>query len=456
MITINNFRNSSFILAILGVFVLFGAGCDSSVDAIDDAETVTVSGQATQNKTETQQQSVGKTAQSSTETLAAVEGAVVTAVAVHADGSVSTLDGETTTNANGEFTLVAEGEGAAGHIRVFAEGDGDFEASTIVQVNGENSVNAQPLTAESHARAGVYLEAKSEDGSDSHFEGVTAADVSVFINKDVAAEINAGTQSAADIGIAIANAVKAQAEYNEKTEAGVDMNAIAEARSEAFARLQSDLAAAADAEARAEAYATLEETYVSVFTENETDAKMQAEFHQIATSLLVEASSEADGSAELGLRKQAELIFAQATALAIEGMFQAESASEASLEALADARTEVVAEIRGATSEEVIVDAKADYKAKVDAETESNFDISSEARATAEAEISSSVEALQSTLAGLSIFIGNIAEATAEAFSDFYLDAQINTKASLEASGMAESEAGAAANIIVMTSMIIA
>lgn len=440
-------------LAIFGVLVFLGTACDSSVDAIDeDAESVTVSGRVSENE---DSQSADKTAQSSTESLAAVEGAVVTAVAVHADGSVSALDGEATTDANGEFTFVAEGEGVTDHIRVIADGDGDFVASSIVQVNGQSSVNTPPLTTDSHAKAEVYLEAKSEDGVESHYEGVTAADVYVFINSDVAVEINSGTQSAADLGAAIASGVKAQAEYNDKAEAGVNMNAIVEARSDAFTRLQSDLAAASNNEARAEAFISLEESYIDVFTENGVDIEKQGEFHQIFASILIEASGEANGNAELGLRKQAELILTQATALTIEGMFQAEGASEATIESLEDARATLVAEIRAASSEEVIVDAKADYKATVDAETESNFGISSEVRAAAEAEIDSSVNALESTLAGLSIFIGNIAEATAEAFNDFYLDAQVEAETSFEASGMEESEAEAAAKVIIMTSVLI-
>ncbi|MEX0929296.1 MAG: hypothetical protein WD266_01370 [Balneolales bacterium] len=450
-----NFFNNTFIPAILGVIVLVGAGCDSGVDATDDTQAVTVSGRASDQESENQAQSSVKSTHPSAETHAAVEGAVVTAVAVQADGSVSPLTGEATTDANGEFTLVAEGEGAADHIRVFAQGDGDFQVSTIVQVNGQSSVDARPLTNESHAHAEVYLEAKAEDGFDSHFEGVTAADVSVSINSGVAAAINAGTQSASETGAAIATAVKAQAEYNAKAEAGADLKAVAETKAMAFVRLQADLAAAADAQARDEAYEILEETYVNAFAENGISLEAQAKFHQVFSSILVEASSEAGGSAELGLRQQAELILAQATALAIETMFEAEGASTATLETLAEAKTEVVSEIRAAASEEVIVSAKADYKAKVDAETESHFGISSQVRAEAEAEIDAAASTLQSTLAGLSLLIGDIAAETAGAFTDFYLDAGLGATASFEASGMGGAEAEAAAQIMVMTGVII-
>ncbi|MEX2398402.1 MAG: hypothetical protein WD491_15295 [Balneolales bacterium] len=445
----------NFIPAILGFLVFFSTGCDSGVDAVGDTESVTVSGQATENGSTQNNQRAGKTAESS-EVLNSVEGAVVTAVAVHADGSVSTLEGETTTDANGEFTLTAEGEGAADYIRVFAQGDGEFETSSIVQVNGRETVNSPPLTAESHAHADIYLEAKSEDNSNSHYEGVTAADVSIFVNADLAADINARTESAADMGIAIANAVNAQIEYNTKAEAGIDMNAIADARSDAYARFQSDLAAATDAEARTEAYANLEESYINVFSENGANFETQAQFNQTFTSILIEASGEADGNAELNLRKQAELILSTTSALAIEEKFEAEGASEVTLDALAEARTEVVADIRQATSAKAIVDAKAEYKASVDAETESHFNISSEMRTTAEGEINSSINALQNALINLSLFTNNVAEATAEAFADFYLDAQVNAKTSFEASGMAEAEAGAAASIVVMVRAIVA
>ncbi len=440
-------------LAIAGTLAWFATGCDTGTGALSDEEAVTVSGRVTDS--ENMSESRDKAEQPlQMQSRTGVEGAVVTAVAVHADGTLSELDGEATTDADGEFTLTAEGEGATGKVRVFANGDGDFESSAIVSVNGESSVDARPMTAESHAEAEIYLKAKAEDGFDSFNEGVSAADVSVLVNPDVAVEVNAGAQSAADLGAAIANAVKAQVAFNGKSEAGIDMAAVNVEKSETYARLQSDLAAAADAEARTRALEVFEVHYLNVFVEAGADAQTQAKFHQTGLGMLVAAGNQANGNAELGLRKQAELILGQATAIAIEAEFEANGASESTLEALAEARAELVADIRAATSVEEILEAKSEYKEKVDAETEAEFGISAEVRASAEAEVETQLNALANALAQLSIFLSGIAEATAEAFADFYMDAHANAKSSLEESGLAEAEAEAAAEITVMATIM--
>lgn len=446
-------RNIAITTTLMGALVFGGVACDTGIDNVNDDESVTVSGRVTDS--ESSSAKAGQLEQKyPAGSVAEVEGAVVTAMAVNADGSVSTLDGETTTDANGEFSFTVEGEGAIDKIRIKANGDSEFESSAIVEVDGESSVESRPLTAKSHAEAEVYVEAKSEDNAESHEEGVTTADVSVFVNPDVAAEINSGSQSAADFGMAIANAVNAQAGYNNQVQAGVDMNAVAVAKKEAYAQLQTELSAAADAEGRAVAMAAFEEMYLNVFSEAGADLKTQAEFHQTGTSILVESSGDAEGNAEVGLRKQAELIRSQATALAIEAVFESKGASEATLEALADARTQLVADIKAATTVEAIIDAKSDYKAKVDAETESEFEISSEVRASAETEIESVIGTLKTTIAQLSIFVDGVAEVTAEAFADYYLDSRTNAKTSFESSGMAETEAEAAAEIIIMVGVM--
>ena len=450
MKTLDHSSRTSYTFAAIGALLLFFTACDTGTDSMNDEEAVTVSGRVTDDN---QSSESTHTAKSSEPSATGVEGAVITAVAVAADGSVSTLNGETTTDVNGEFSFVAEGEGATDHIRILANSDGDYESSVIVQVNGRNSVQTRPLTAETHAEAEVYLEAKANDDADSHEEGVMAADVAVFVNGDVAAAINTGEQSAAEIGAAIANSVMTRAEYNANAEAGVDMAAVAVAKLEAFAEYQAELAAASEAEARAEAVAALEEAYVNIFADAGADAETQAELHQAGTFLLMEASGDVSGNAETGLRKKAEIIRTHATALALKAMFEAEGASESTIQAIADARAAFVSEMKAAADMDAIIEAKNDFSAVIDVEVESHFDISSEIRAAAAAEMQGHVELFKSTLAALSIFASTIADEAAEAYATFHAEAKSNTRAVLENSGMTEAEASAAAEIIVMANV---
>jgi len=436
-------------LAILATIIIYGTGCDSSVDSGNGGDSVTLSGRVAEYD-ETAGKAGNSMQASSLTSMNGVEGAVVTATAIHADGSVSALDGQATTNAEGEFTLVVEGEGAADHVRVLAETEDGFEASAVVQVNGQSSLNTRPITSASHAQASVYVAAKAEDDAESHDEGVTKADASVIVHVDAASEINSSANVAQDIGTALAGAVKAQGEFRSQTNADIDMSAIGNAKVDAYSRFQSALSTSAGSTARANAYVELENDYVTIFSDNGVDFETQAKLHQTGSALLLKAGKNMSGHVETSIRKQAELVRAHATALAVEAMLEAEGASQARLDALADARVTLVAEIRAATSAEAIAEAIATYRASVHAETEAHYSIDASILAAAEAQIESSYTLLNETLANLSILLGGVAEATAEAFAGFYASAQADAKASFEHSGLSEAEAESAAEVVVL------
>ena len=154
------FRWSLALLLIVGLPVV---GCDSGGGGANGGESTTVSGTVTDNNSSGSNSP--STASSKASSQDGVEGATVTAVSVGADGTTRALDGEATTNASGEFTITVEGAGASDVIRLNADGDNDFSSSVIVQTDGQNQVDAQPMTAETAAEANVYVEAKSEASS---------------------------------------------------------------------------------------------------------------------------------------------------------------------------------------------------------------------------------------------------------------------------------------------------
>ena len=427
---------------VITLLMVYGVGCDSSVDSGNGGDAVTLSGRVAEYE-EPSGRSGDYSGGSSVAAMNGVEGAVVTAVAVHADGSVSALDGQATTNASGQFTLVVEGEGASDHIRVIAEGEDGLEASAIVNVRGRSSVNIRPVTSASHAQASVFLAARAEAEGDSHSEGANKADVSVFVNTDVAADINSSAQAAADLGVALANAVEAQSEFSSRTDTEVDLSAVGSAKLEAYSRFESALAASTSSASRASAYVNLEGDYVTIFSGTGVDMETQARLHQTGSALLLEAGKNMSGNVETGIRKQAELIRAYATALAVEAMLEAEGASQARRDALASARTELAAEIRAATSVEALAEANAAYRASVHAILEAHYAISPVVIAAAEAQIETSHALLMEAMSHISVFLGGVADVTAEAFSSFYASAAADARVTFENADLAEAEAAA-------------
>lgn len=451
-------------IRMIGILTVLAAGlvltgCDSGGVNEDggnngSAETATISGQVTDQSGAGSSQGVTNGMKS---TAAGIEGATVTAVNVHADGSTNTLKGEATTDADGSFTLEVEGESISDVVLVQAEeSSANFSSSALVKLDGQSDVEAQPITAETKAEAAVYLEAEARDGDQEEEEnpesgGVMLADVAMHVDAKTAADINAGSTAEADVAAAIRNAVRAEAQYMSSTDADVDAQALAEAKASAFAELQSNLAAAADASARADAEETFEATMANLLVEAGASAETQAKTRQSSTTVMTEFSASADVSSEaaVGLRKQAELLRAYATAKAVEAKFEAEGAAQSSIDALVDARNTLMADIRSASSVEAIADVKADYETTVEAQLESELDVDSTLRTTVEGSIEASVTALNEAVAAVSMKSSDAAQAVVDAYTTFYADAESAAESSLSSNAHAE----AAATIIVLMSV---
>lgn len=439
------------VLHVARLFLLCGAlvlvGCDSNGGGMNNGETTTISGRVTDNSSSG---SSGTTA-SKNAAQDGVEGATVTAVRVGADGTTSALGGEATTNASGEFTLTVEGD-ASSVVRLNAEGENDFSSSVVVQVDGRNQVQAQPMTVETAAEADVYVEAKSEDDASSHDSGVMAADVATYVNADAAADISSGATQSSDVAAAIASSVEAESRMNEEAENGASTETVVETKANLYADLQSSLAAASSAEARTQAVTAFEDGMANLYVEAGASEEAQGESRQSSTSVMIEFSAQASSNAELGLRKQAELLRAEATARAQEAIFEAHGAGEATIDALVQARQQLKADIRAASSTSAMVDAHGTYRAEVEAQMEAAFDLSATAITAAESEIQGNVDTLFSALAEIGGLLSSAADVAVNSYSTFYGNAQTAAQASFETTADSEATAEAAARVLVFAS----
>ena len=437
------FRWSLALLLIVGLPVV---GCDSGGGGANGGESTTVSGTVTDNNSSGSNSP--NTASSKAPSQDGVEGATVTAVSVGADGTTRALDGEATTSANGEFEITVEGE-ISDVIQLNADKDNDFSSSVIVQTDGQSQVDAQPMTAETAAEADVYVEAKGEDEASSHNEGTTAADVALYVNADAAAGINAGQTSAADVAAAITSTVEAESQTNADADGGASADAVAETKTSLYTELQSNLAAASNANDRAQAMAEFEDGMANLYVEAGGSEESQAESRQTGTSVMIEFSAEASGDAELGLRRQAELLRAEATARGEEALFEAQGAADATLDALVSARQELTTNIRTASSIDAMVEAHSAYQTEVKAQMESTFGVSSEVITSTETAIQGNVETLFTALTDIGGVLNGAVETAVNAYGSFYTDAQATAKTSFESSVDSDGTAETAAKALV-------
>ena len=407
-------------------------GCDdNTVDP--GGESRQVNGRVTNN------QGYGKRA-------ADIEGAAVTASSVRADGSLRSLNvtGQATTNAEGEYSI--DVEDATEVLIVQAQEGSDFTTRTLVYAGGQSEVDAMPMTIESKNEADVYVEARSE-GEQSN--AVTTADVAVYVDQSVAGDIESGATSTAEVAAAIRSASEAEfAYFDEDDEEGDEdseefVDDVIEQEQNAFAELQAELSGQATSSTEAQAAVeAFEEAAANAYLDAGASAETQAKARQSGSAAAVQTSVSADVSsdARLGLKKRAEILAAFATAEAIETSFEAEDASQAQIDALADARTTLIASLRSASNADAMAEAKADYRSAVEAELAETMGVNAAVITTANAEIDAAAETTLDTVLDL---VSNVASQVASAYASFYADAEAAAETSLSSAGASNASLGA-------------
>ena len=363
-----------------------------------------------------------------------VEGAVVTAANLESSGSLTTLAGETTTEADGSFSL--EVDGATNVVVLKAEKE-TFASEVLVlhELETGGTVRTMPMTVESEAEAAVYVEG-ARNGSAG--EELTVADVTVYVNERLAAEWKAGGTTAAQIVAALEASAEAETNFIAgDDDAEVSPDEVRREEEGSFLTFQAELNAAATASAQTEAVSAFEQALIAAYTEAGASLEAQAKARQAARAALVKFYSQAGTQARFALRQQAEILTSLATCRAIEAAFEAESASEARLNSLAQARADLMAALRAASSEAAMANAHATYEADVEAELMAELNISTAVLALVETALTTAKSALDASVAGAAS-----ATAVATAYTTFYTTAETSAQTTLATTGNAEFGAG--------------
>ena len=405
-------------------------GCDSS-GANEAEDGLTIEGRATDDS-------------GYSKSRGRIEGAAVTAVSVEADGSRRNLSGKTTTDAEGHFRL--ETDAATPKVLILRAETESFATSALVYAEGRSSVHAMPMTAESHAEADVYVEARNQasyfEARDQASRGATIADVAAFVDTQVAASIQAGQTTAEKVAAAVRSSVEAEVAYAKEASPDVHEDEAREQKLEAFFTLQAALAASSNTAAQVEATEAFEARLARAYVEAGASAEAQAKASLAARLVLSPVGSDAG----LALRKRAEVIAALATTHAVEAAFEAGGATQARIDAVAAAGATLLAELRAVTLEgyQSQVDAAhATYQSSVEAELSNELDVDASAISEAQASFSVAEQILTNMLS-----VTGSAKAITEAYSAFYTHAEASARRSFSGN----AKASLAATVLVLLS----
>lgn len=383
---------------------LIGIGLFAGCDGVTNAE-----GDAVVTGTVTDDAGYGKQA-------GRVESAAVTAARVDGEGRTSTLSGTATTDAEGRYTLDLE---ESSDVVVVTAQKADFTSRVLVATDGEARVRALPMTTESRVEADVYVAARGEaDG-----EAVSLADVAAYVDARTAASVAAGSSTTARLAAAVAAAAAAADEVVEEEEGEEATEAAAESEFRAYLRLQANAEVGTDEDDAEEDFRA---AYLAAYTEADVEVSTRARARQAARAAIVRFSNSLTSDARFALRQQAELDAAIETSSAIEAAFREGGASQARIAALAEARAELLAELRAASDQGDLDDARDDYERDVEAELRTAFDVTAVQLTATEAALTG----LRSTLS-TSVSAAAGAGAIATAYTTFYTSAEAAVRSTL-------------------------
>lgn len=380
---------------------------------------------------------------------------VVAAYRVSADGELEGVaTGAAEVDAEGRYEVEVDRQAATGAslvLRAEAESDGASVGKVAISehFDGDASMQAPPIDAESTVIADIFLEARAE--------GEVSAEVGpgmfwLTVGTGLAAELTAAGEAeiaaAAEAASAAVTAWKATLRHESSAASEQDVSVAMEFSADAEATLAGELAAG-NADGALEAYA-------AAVIDAHADAGVQAEFAARAGIASAEAMKGfegelgAEGGAALGVAAEAHKARTATEALARYAEENLAAAGGAVADAGASARAEVRAAAQaGAEAQAEIEEAWASLQAEATAEIAATFGLAeSEIEAVVEG-LEAEVDALASALGDLSgsLSLGGELDVAIEGMATYF--AEVSTQAeALVALGIDESEAEAAATVL--------
>lgn len=412
-------------------------GCDSG----GDVATVRLEGRVTDAQGYGETGGPGK--QGVAAVQAAIEGAVVTAARLQGNGTLQPLEGQAQSDATGAFALNVAAR--SGDLLMLRAEKGSFRSAVLVYVHvgSGGTVRAMPMTAESKAEAEVYVTVRNQDDNGQEDAGdASPALVAAYITSSVAAELQAGGLTTAQLATTLQQIARAEAAFVSR--AGASAQALAQARQRqlsAWAALQAALHTATSAQAESNAIASFEAAFLEAYTEAGLSAEARAKLLQTARLAATRLVAGGSQTARIALRKQAEILSALATTAAVEAAFRAEGVAQSRIDSLVQARADWFASLRAASSTTAMEQARAQYIATVEAALAATLGLSSQAMANLKASLSAAKNALQTALS-----LASSATAVAEASLAFYSSAESTISNSLQGN----ARAGLAATVLAL------
>merc|ERR1711974_312606 len=276
------------------------------------------------------------------------EGTVVTMATVTANGSINTIEGaETTTDANGKFSLSFDASTAQNYVVVAENNSAEAMGFLSTQVENGQSIQLKPIDTESTAESNVFARLVAQGDADL----VTKSDIEAMVTSTNESEVRNSASLASQFAVALASSAEARADFfaNEVEGNGEEkLNATLEILADAQTRLEADLSAASSTQAETEAYDLFLETSANAFVSAGVEANKAAQAIEIWGRVLVNNTNSASTEIKNSVRSQTSIMAGIAIDAAVRAEAEASEMSNEKTQAIADAGVQLKAALRTA------------------------------------------------------------------------------------------------------------
>ncbi len=298
-----------------------------------------------------------------------VQGATVTLAEIQVDGSLKTVSSNAVeTVANGHFSIKTNLDGVNDLVAVASKASGQWESIVSAEVRNGATVYCQPLTDQTTVQAQAYSKIIA-DGKGSE---ITPADLQLFVNRALGANLSASASEIAQLATALEDESEARlTAFNQLNITKVQLQSADAARQQAQVGLEAALYSAdgdsaADDAALKTYYAATVGAYVAAGIPIEAVAKVE----EVSCSALENFSSDMSQGAQFYIQQSAELVRAAAVGQAVLAELQTGGASQTQIASADSANTALAAGLALAFSSKDISAALAGYHSSIMAQLE--------------------------------------------------------------------------------------
>lgn len=394
----------------------------------------------------------GSVEQSQAKAKTLTEGTVVTMATVTANGSINTIEGaETTTDANGKFSLSFDASTAQNYVVVAENNGAEAMGFLSTQVENGQSIQLKPIDTESTAESKVFARLVAQGDADL----VTKSDIEAMVTSTNESEVRNSASLASQFAVALASSAEARADFfaNEVEGNGEEkLNATLEILADAQTRLEADLSAASSTQAETEAYDLFLETSANAFVSAGVEANKAAQAIEIWGRVLVNNINSASTEIKNSVRSQTSIMAGIAIDAAVRAEAEASEMSNESKQAIADAGVQLKAALRTAVGVKADVEAAFEnYQEEVQTAMENDSSIEANFVVSVNTEINSQTGA--KTIFENAISSTTSADVALTVFATFFSDVQSTSEDNASATSMSSATLEAATNIIILTNL---